>query len=163
MAEQKHMQLLAPNNHIKNTSTCGVLLTKSKLKLAEKLLFSQGCREKHTVRFEGRRRGQVRVHVSRRLAQRENIFPRLTVSPRQQNVGASLTAPSSKSPIEKKSLNPISFSLYYCFSCYHILSPDQPYPRTDTLWQGILYQLHDHFASLGHSSLANSSFAKPVG
>ena len=71
MAEQRHMQLLAPNNHIKNTSTCGVLLTKSKLKLAEKLLFSQGCREKHTVRFEGRRRGQVRVHVSRRLAPRE--------------------------------------------------------------------------------------------
>ena len=65
------------------------------------------------------------------------IFPRLTVSPRQQNVGASLTAPSSKSPTEKKSLNPISFSRYYCFSCYHILSPDQPYPRTDTLWQGI--------------------------
>lgn len=47
-AEQKQMQLLAPNNHIKNTSACGVLLTESKLKLAEKLLYSQGYRKNHT-------------------------------------------------------------------------------------------------------------------
>lgn len=59
MAEQKHMQLLAPNNHIKNTSTCGVLLTKSKLKLAEKLLYSQGYREKHTKSgLKGREEGR---------------------------------------------------------------------------------------------------------
>ena len=48
MAEQKHMQLLAPNNHIKNTSMCGALLTESKLKLAGKLLYSQGYRKNHT-------------------------------------------------------------------------------------------------------------------
>lgn len=48
MAEQKHMQLLAPNNHIKNTSMYGALLTESKLKLAEKLLYSQSYRKNHT-------------------------------------------------------------------------------------------------------------------
>ena len=53
------MELTSPQEHIKNTSTCGTVLTETNWKLAERLLYNQGCeKDPQGIVKEGKRSDQ---------------------------------------------------------------------------------------------------------
>ena len=46
MAVKETAELTSPHKHIKNTTMCGAILAENNLETAERLLYSQDCKER---------------------------------------------------------------------------------------------------------------------
>lgn len=46
MAVKEAAELTSPHKHMKNTTMCGAILTENNLETAERLLYSEDCKER---------------------------------------------------------------------------------------------------------------------
>ena len=61
MPEQEDPELTSPNEHIKNTATCGTILTETNQRLTEGSTIKAVKKVSHRIEQEGQRNNQVRT------------------------------------------------------------------------------------------------------
>ena len=74
MVEQEETKLNSRYEHIKNTSTCGAVLTENKLEAGRKTLINQGCKERSTWKSGGEENRSGQDLCPRRGHRREGDY-----------------------------------------------------------------------------------------